>query len=450
VRELVPEFYYMPECLLNLEGLHLGETQSGETVNHVELPPWAAHNPYFFTTQMRQMLESDDCSSFVHHWIDFLFGVKQRGEAARLNYNIYYYLTYEEYSDCLAEADEVYRKSCEAQIVHFGQIPPQIFEKEHPKRLPRPTEPVELRVGEKIQLMNHLKEKLIGAHRSGNELTLIKRNAIEVLSLAKSPAVLTRNVEFNFERTISKLLFGIKKEEGKVVFFRQYFLVYGYLTNEFRIFAKATGALEFDESLTSRIEHVVVSEDEALVLVGCRSGMLYIYEIEYEASRLSLKRIYSEAFMHPITHISERDGFYTISFGCYVSIYKFERSLHFLSKDACRPFVRFFRSFRNSLVVRGAFLADIPLYCLVLFDKANVKIYSINGQLIKTLSCNPKRLFPLRDRELNSLFCVVEDARLLLLSTPDLRCISELEVGGSMQVLEEMVIYEKAIHFIRC
>jgi hypothetical protein len=56
----------------------------------------------------------------------------------------------------------------------------------------------------------------------------------------------------------------------------------------------------------------------------------------------------------------------------------------------------------------------------------------------------------LKDRELNSLFCVVEEGRLLLLSTPDLRCISELEIGGALQVLEGMVIYEKAIHFISC
>jgi len=29
VRELIPEFFYLPEFLLNLENLHLGETQSG-------------------------------------------------------------------------------------------------------------------------------------------------------------------------------------------------------------------------------------------------------------------------------------------------------------------------------------------------------------------------------------------------------------------------------------
>lgn len=52
-----------------------------------------------------------------------------------------------------------------------------------------------------------------------------------MLALAKSPAVLTRTAEFNFERTLSKLFIGVKKEEAKVVFFRQHFIVYGYITN---------------------------------------------------------------------------------------------------------------------------------------------------------------------------------------------------------------------------
>ena len=93
---------------------------------------------------------------------------------------------------------------------------------------------------------------------------------------------------------------------------------------------------------------------------------------------------------------------------------------------------------------------DAPLYALVLWDKANVRVYSINGQLLRVLPCSPRNLHPLRDRDLNSLFCVEEEGRLVLLSTPDLRCISELETSGALQVCGDMVIFEKAIHFIGC
>jgi hypothetical protein len=69
---------------------------------------------------------------------------------------------------------------------------------------------------------------------------------------------------------------------------------------------------------------------------------------------------------------------------------------------------------------------------------------------MKVLPCSPKKIHQMKDKELNSLFCVEEEARLLLLSTPDLRCISELEIGGALQVIGDMIVYEKAIHFIAC
>lgn len=74
------------------------------------------------------MLESEQVSCEISGWIDFIFGFRQKGQEAIDNFNVYYYLTYEDYSSCLDnDHDEVYRKSCEAQIIHFGQIPPQVF-----------------------------------------------------------------------------------------------------------------------------------------------------------------------------------------------------------------------------------------------------------------------------------------------------------------------------------
>lgn len=62
----------------------------------------------------------------------------------------------------------------------------------------------------------------------------------------------------------------------------------------------------------------------------------------------------------------------------------------YLSKDPVQPFVRFFRSFQNQLPVKGAFIADAPLYCLLLYDNAHLKVYSINGQLIKSTNWSIK------------------------------------------------------------
>lgn len=41
VKELVPEFFYMPEFLLNLSSYHFGVKQDGNPLADVCLPPWA-------------------------------------------------------------------------------------------------------------------------------------------------------------------------------------------------------------------------------------------------------------------------------------------------------------------------------------------------------------------------------------------------------------------------
>lgn len=80
VKELIPEFYYMPEFLENHFNLDLGEKQSGEKVGDVILPPWARGSVREFIRKHREALESDYVSENLHHWIDLIFGHKQRGK----------------------------------------------------------------------------------------------------------------------------------------------------------------------------------------------------------------------------------------------------------------------------------------------------------------------------------------------------------------------------------
>jgi hypothetical protein len=65
VRELIPEFYFMPELFINIDKLDFGQTQLGHTVDDVLLPPWAS-NAYHFVQVLRQALESDIVSANIH------------------------------------------------------------------------------------------------------------------------------------------------------------------------------------------------------------------------------------------------------------------------------------------------------------------------------------------------------------------------------------------------
>jgi len=73
-------------------------------------------------------------SMHLQEWIDLIFGFKQKGKIAEENLNLFYYLTYEDSIDLSTVEDEQIRISKEAQIMHFGQTPSQLFHKKHPTR----------------------------------------------------------------------------------------------------------------------------------------------------------------------------------------------------------------------------------------------------------------------------------------------------------------------------
>ncbi|KAK9146565.1 hypothetical protein Sjap_006468 [Stephania japonica] len=134
VKELIPEFFYMPEFLENRFSLDLGEKQSGDKVGDVVLPSWAKGSTREFIRKHREALESEYVSENLHHWIDLIFGYKQRGKAAEEAVNVFYHYTYEGNVDIDSVTDPAMKASILAQINHFGQTPKQLFLKPHVKR----------------------------------------------------------------------------------------------------------------------------------------------------------------------------------------------------------------------------------------------------------------------------------------------------------------------------
>ena len=91
--ELVPEFYFMPECF-------------AENFNF-KLPNWSDHSPYKYVYEMRKKLESEEISKKLNAWIDLMFGIKS---------NSFLYNKPDEFSP------------------EIPQTPIHLFNKSHPKR----------------------------------------------------------------------------------------------------------------------------------------------------------------------------------------------------------------------------------------------------------------------------------------------------------------------------
>lgn len=135
VRELIPEFFYLPEFLNNSNGYNFGMRQgNGGAIDNVQLPPWAKGDPKIFIAKHREALESPYVSRHLHQWIDLVFGCKQRGEAAIESVNVFHHLSYHGAKDLDNIEDPVERLATIGIIHNFGQTPHQVFSKPHQAR----------------------------------------------------------------------------------------------------------------------------------------------------------------------------------------------------------------------------------------------------------------------------------------------------------------------------
>ncbi|XP_058062662.1 neurobeachin-like protein 1 isoform X2 [Anopheles bellator] len=135
VKELIPEFFYFPEFLKNMNRFDLGVLQmTREQVDDVVLPAWAKTAEDFIAIH-RRALESEYVSQHLHHWIDLIFGYKQKGPKAVESLNVFYYCSYEGAVDLDKIANPIEREAVEGMINNFGQTPSQLLREPHPRRL---------------------------------------------------------------------------------------------------------------------------------------------------------------------------------------------------------------------------------------------------------------------------------------------------------------------------
>ena len=146
VKELVPEFFYLSDFLTNSNAFDMGTCQSGAKIGPVQLPPWAKGDVHTFVRLHRQALESEFVSMHLHHWIDLIFGYKQRpphlsngSQEAVKACNVYrphHYLDAFDLETLEKENPSLYRLYV-STANEYGQVPVQLFPKRpHPQRIP--------------------------------------------------------------------------------------------------------------------------------------------------------------------------------------------------------------------------------------------------------------------------------------------------------------------------
>jgi hypothetical protein len=134
VKELTPEFFFLPEVFCNAMEFALGFKQNGVLVDDIVLPKWSFNDPVEFIRAHRRALECDYVSMNLHHWIDLIFGERQKGELAKDSINVFPHLSYEGI-DIDSIEDPSAKLAALGQILNFGQTPKQLWSKgPHPAR----------------------------------------------------------------------------------------------------------------------------------------------------------------------------------------------------------------------------------------------------------------------------------------------------------------------------
>ena len=132
IRELIPEFYLLPEMFQNNNNLNLaqGKTDADNNkivINDVELPSWCNDDPNNFITEKRKFLEKSDLK--INKWIDIIFGNYQRGEKAEEIHNIFQAQTYERMVK-IENIKDIDMRNALMRLVEVGISPMQILDSE--------------------------------------------------------------------------------------------------------------------------------------------------------------------------------------------------------------------------------------------------------------------------------------------------------------------------------
>eukprot|EP00760_Papus_ankaliazontas_P020874 PhM_4_TR18597/c0_g1_i1/m.96986 len=140
-KELVPEAYYLPEFALNNNSVRFTtcpENSSVDMNDGLKLPPWAQGSAHRFVAIMREALESEHVSMNINHWIDLIFGYKQRGREAVKALNTYFPDCYYEPTkkQPFSSLDEHVRHKIVDAGDNLGQVPVRLFRKAHVSRSP--------------------------------------------------------------------------------------------------------------------------------------------------------------------------------------------------------------------------------------------------------------------------------------------------------------------------
>ena len=412
LRELIPEFFYLPEMFRNINKLNMGKLETGEEVNNVKTP--CNDNPYDFIMTMRGVLEDNTLSATIQSWVDLIFGYKSRGKEAENANNVFTEASYQENINI----NKVNNKESYLRMVEFGLIPSQIMSKECTKRDKKES----IRKGKEITdstcdlkcyscknndndskakyNTNNLNVLKMGVF-SSEKITLFYNNFI---ISEKKVTFSSFEKNYSYEENITKQykynnkmseFYNPEKYNGKAIQFcrkGKLLIIGGFYDGKVELIpiddiTKVVQITPFKDKLP--VLSVASNKDEDFLFFGNSIGNIRLLKLDKDLTKFKLLQIITD-HMSAISHIdcnSELNLWASASIDGYINIYTF-------------PLSKLVRSIKvPTNKCDFVYLSSSPLPSIVAITEekniAEIFVYSINGKLL------------LRQKEQESISCPI-------------------------------------------
>ena len=442
IREVIPEFYILPEIFKNINNLNLTNEFTGENLD-CELPLWSKNNNYLFCLKNKIYLESEFVSYNINNWIDLIFGYKQKGKEAEKSMNLFFRFTYEDGIDIDKIKNENYDEYLSyISKVEMGQTPSQLFLKPFNKRLLKQlskNNKIIFETFSKLKYFNSTSEYINNTTYKSCKKDLINKMIIYMKCLKNNKILcifnngifklfkidntpysesglifinekvgylpsdhmekLNKNKEIiiNIIQEDNDIMKTIENNQPIVSIFNGKIIIKGgYYAGKFLIYS-------IDNYFTPNYFYMNIDDDckvtfilidniyENYLYIGTNIGRIYLYKIDKDNNK-NLKDIFS--FINIIEYQTNNINYmyFNYNLNIFASVSN-DKTCNLYSY----PLNKLYKVIMidNKTNLDYVFISDSPLPSVILYSKKNnyFYIYSINGNFIKKTKNNFKNLF---------------------------------------------------------
>jgi len=445
LREIIPEFFVLPEMFLNINSLELGKInlylymdgnnnnidttkKEEKALNEVILPKWCNNSPYLFVEKYRKIFESPLIN--INPWIDLIFGCTQRGVKSQRIGNLFLPYAYDGVINSRISKDDILKNRNDNEFLirlfEMGVHPCKVFEKKNKIIKNKPmNQLIEIEhVNQEMILpdvklkSNNLDKKIIYMNcylNENDELFILDNN----FSGKKINIQESKDSDKNYiiKETISYKEFPIKKNINKniqnkliikSIYKNTFFIITGYFDGSLYLIKspnklskkEETQKIEekpysineetivktFDKSLITSLE---IDKEEKYLIYGTMQGSIIIYSLNYNLYKenknfIKFKKIFKSHNNYPISSISINNDlnlFADCAYDGYVNIYALSSYSNFEIINSI-----YIDTSIYNFTLDYVFLSAQPLASIVLYsnEKCQFKCFSINGTNLKS------------------------------------------------------------------